>query len=75
MSEHNGVQIELMKRMGVGRDPEQMMQWIGSHAGRFRDLIESKEAEGWRAQLRDPEQKAQALALIQEKLLQPPEGF
>ena len=71
--EHNGVQIELMKRMGAGREPAQMMEWISSHAGRFRELIEGEQAGGWRSQLRDPEQRGAALAALQQQLLMPQE--
>lgn len=72
LDEHNGVQIELMKRMGADRDPAQMLLWIENHASRFRDLIESPEAEGWRGELRNPESRSGALAWLHQQLLNPP---
>jgi len=73
VAEHNGVQMELMKRVGAASGRQLMTEWIGSHATRFRELIESKEASSWRAPLGVPEQKGQALTLIQGKLLPPPD--
>ena len=72
LDEHNGVQIDLMKRMGADQDPAQMMQWIENHASRFRELIESQEAEGWRGELRNPESRGGALAWLHQQLLNPP---
>ena len=75
MEEHNLVQLDLMRKMGVDpKNQDSMFGWIIEHAGRFRDVVESDAANGLRQQLRQPEGRAGALASLQELLLKEPEG-
>jgi hypothetical protein len=74
LTEHNAAQIDLMRRMGVdSKQPKTMMAWISSHAGKFRELLESADnapqARTWVEMLRRPEQRSDALEAIQRALL------
>lgn len=71
--EHNGAQLDLMRRMGVDvKNPRAMVAWIGEHAGRFRELFEDPQqapwANVWRGMLRNPSQRAEALEAIERTL-------